>query len=210
MGVVVNVSGPAMDLMLYGDRSNFIGSYLQQQMTNLGPVMNGFGERLVGAVQNSYDFVTDQLTKMGLRQELQSQGLGVIDNYFQSLHTWEEIQNTNLTMQRWVMAQPDVRQLYLDQNIEGYADEYVSLSDEGVGEEHYDYRRVMDGVITEGKEEDEWVVNHYFEDLLVGDRHLEHFEKVDILTTWDAVSYMLNTCDFDFTAKSENPVKINK
>lgn len=210
MGVVVNVSEPGLDLMLYGDRSQFIGNYLQQQIQQLGPVMNSFGERLMGAVQTSYDFVTDQLTQMGLKHELQSQGLGVVDNYFVELPDWEAMQQANLTMQRWVMAQPDVRDLYQSQDIDGYSDEYVDLDEGGIGESHYDYRRVMDGVITDGEEVDEWVIKHYFEDLLPGDRELDHYEKELILNTWEAAKYMLETCDFDFTAKTEEPSKINR
>ena len=47
------------------------------------------------------------------------------------------------------MAQPDIRSLYHKGHCDGYSDTYVDMEPGLVGEQHYDYRRVMDGVVEE-------------------------------------------------------------
>lgn len=211
MGIVVSMSEPSIDLALYGDKSNFLQGYLSNQMQSLGTNLNEFGQKIQNAIQTSYNFVTDTMTQYGLRNELSQAGLDVLDNYYKELTDWVALQEANATMQRWIMTNPTVKQLYIDQNLDGYSGEYQSVSDnEGVGVDDYNYRRVMDGMVDTSKEDDTWVVNHFYEDLLPGDRELEHFEKCAILTSWSASDYMLANCDWDFTCKSEEPVKINK
>lgn len=209
MGLVLNMSEPSIDLAIYGDRSGFLQNYLSQQMQQLGPSLNEFGQRIQNAITTSYNFVTDQLTQFGLRNELSQAGIGVIDNYYQELLDWQSLQTANPTMQRWVMANPTVRQLYLDQNIDGYSEEYKDVFGGGIAETDYNYRRVMDGVIDDSGDNDEWVVKHYFEDINPGDKELDHHEKCLILSTWSATDWLLNNCKFDFTCKSDEPTKIN-
>lgn len=209
MGQVVTLSAPSVDLALYGDRSNFVQDYLQQQINQLGGTLNNFGERIYNSLANSWNFVTDGLTRVGLRTELEQQGLNVVDNYFVECNNWIALQEANLTMQRWIMANPQVRELYLGQDICGYSDEYVDLDPGKMGEDHYDYRRVMNGIIRDEPNGD-YTITHYYEDLHIGDRELEFYEQEPILHTWSAIDYMLGVCDFDFTAKTEEPTKINR
>ena len=101
----------------------------------------------------------------------------------------EGLQQASVGMQRWIMAQPDIRTLYHQQLVDGYADTYVDMHPGVVGSEHYDYRRVLDGIITEGSEEDgyDWVTTQYPDDLYKYDRELTIGEKTDILNIWDIV-----------------------
>lgn len=210
MGMVITMSEPTMNLALYGDRSGFLQNYLSNQLQQLGPNLNAFGQRIYDAMQTSYNFVTDQLVRYGLRSELQSSGISAVDNYYEPLLDWQALQNANATMQRWVMANPTVRQLYLDQNIDGYSGEYVDISGSGIADTDYNYRLVMSGVIQDVGDGDEYVIKHYFQDLLPGDRLLDHFEKEVILDSWAASEWLIENCKFDFTCKSETPVEINK
>ena len=209
MGMVINVSEPAMDLLLYGDKSNLISNYLMQQMQNIQPAFNEFSNRIYQSIQNSYNFVNDKLTQYGLYNQIKQSGVNVLDNYYEELLSFQQLQNANFTMQRWVMAHPEIKQLYVNQDIDGYSETYKNVFDKGVGENDYNYRRVMDGVIV-SNDDDHWVVKHHLEDLLYGDKELDHTEKVKILTTYDAMDWLLGTCKFDFTSKSETPAKINR
>jgi hypothetical protein len=69
-------------------------------------------------------------------------------------------------------------------------DTYVDVEPGLVGEEHYDYRRVMDGVMQD-TEDGGWYAKIYVEDLKEGDRDLSHGEKVDILQTWSRLEYLM-------------------
>jgi hypothetical protein len=208
MGIVLSISEPALDNVLYGNKSSILNNYIQQQMQQLQPAFNDFSGRIYQSLQNSYNFINNKLVQYGIMNELQNSGIQVTDNYYQSLMSFEELQNANYTMQRWVMCHPELRQLYVDQNIDGYSGSYQNVFGKGVGENDYNYRRVMDGVVQD--REDYFVYKHYLEDILENDRELDHYEKVRVLHTHDCITHLLETSNFDFTCKTSEPSKINR
>lgn len=204
MGLVLSMSEPAIDKLLYGDRSNFLATYLQSQLQNIGPAFNAMSEQIRNTLMASYNFVTDKLTQYGIRNELSAAGVNYLDNYYLELLSWQALQQANPTMQRWVMAHPGINQLYVDQNLDGYSDTYTNITGKTVGKENYNYRRATNGVIGD----DGYTL--YYEDLMPGDRELDHYEKDIIQNTYSAIDWMLENCQFDFTNKSEQPTKINR
>ena len=102
------------------------------------------------------------------------------------------------------MSHPQVRQHYLDQNLDGYSDSYSNVFGKEVGKEDYNYRRATNGVIGDDG------YSLYFEDLMPGDRELDHYEKDILQNTFSAIDWMLEQCQWDFTNKSEQPTKINR
>jgi hypothetical protein len=201
------MSAPALDLMLYGNKSELVNNYLVQQMQQVRPAFNEFSNRIYQSLQSSYNFLNDKLVQYGIMNQLQQQGVQMVDNYYMELNSFTALQNANVTMQRWVMHHPQLRQLYLDQNIDGYSDTYQNVFGKDVGEADYGYRRVMDGAIQDT--DNGWVVKHYIEDLLPGDKQPDHREQVIIRHTYDTVDHILSTCKFDFSCKSEEPTKRN-
>jgi hypothetical protein len=107
-----------------------------------------------------------------------------------TLFDLNQMQGASLPMQRWIMTNPTVREYYHLQRCEGFVDTYVDVEPGLVGEEHYDYRRVMDGVMQDA-EDGGWYAKIYVEDLKEGDRDLSHGEKVDILQTWSRLEYLM-------------------
>lgn len=208
MGQVISVSEPGLDMLLYGNKSNILTNYLQNQMQQIQPAFNDFSSRIYQSIQNSYNFINDKLTQYGILNQIQQQGVNVIDNYFEELLSFQRLQNANFTMQRWVMCHPDLKQLYVDQNIDGYSNTYKNVFGKEIGENDYNYRRLYDEVLIDNN--DSWEVKYYLEDLMSGDKELDHYEKVKILNTHDAMSHILSTCKFDFTCTSEEPSKINR
>lgn len=118
----------------------------------------------------------------------------------------EEIQKASTTMQRWIMACPEVRTLYHQQKIDGYSDTYVDKEPDAVGYVHYDYRLVTEGVLRYTYDEDgeingTIISQYWMEDQLEeNDRLLSIDEKVDILSTWDVIRGYLNHTDLDPTS----------
>lgn len=98
-----------------------------------------------------------------------------------------EIQQAKPVMQRWIMAEPIYRQMFHDQRCDGFSNSYVDMEPGVVGEAHYDYRRVMDGLLVDDEEEG-WSMTHYIEDLREGDVDLELDEQLTILSVWDVVA----------------------
>ena len=77
-----------------------------------------------------------------------------------------------------------LRLMYHQQRCEGYTDTYVDMHPGDVGEQHYDYRRVVDGMVME--QDDELVSVQYFDEIKEGDE-LDIDDQVAILRTWDSV-----------------------
>ena len=99
------------------------------------------------------------------------------------LRTIGEVQHAPSSMIAMLMAEPTVRRMYHQQRVDGYSESYTDNQPGKVGEDHYDYRRVVNGVFME--EEGEWVATTYYEDLLPGTGELEFLDQVDILRTWE-------------------------
>lgn len=208
MGRIVELSAPGLDAFMYGDNSNLVGGYIQQQLSYIPQAYNAFSDRMRNALVKSYDFVTSIGTKSRIQSELRSNNLNVLDNYIMPLTSLSDFQQANYTMQRWVMSHPKVKEYYDNQDLDGYSSTYDGdYFGKGYGDNDYNYRRVMDGVVQD--EDDHIVITHYYEDLMPGDSELEWHDRVSILHTYDAIDWMLEVSDIDFTINSDDPPKIN-
>lgn len=107
------------------------------------------------------------------------------------LESVPELQAAKPVMQRYIMAMPMLRELYNQQLCDGYSDSYVDTEPGAVGDNHYDYRRVMNGVVqcytdSDSKGEfDTFKAVTYFEELHPEDHELEFTQKNIILDAWD-------------------------
>lgn len=102
------------------------------------------------------------------------------------------MQQARSVMQRWIMACPDVRQQYHQQRCDGYSDTYIDMHPGQIGMSHYDYRKVMDGVIQDDSEESDWVRRTCYTDAVEeGDVDLSVSDKADILSLWDLIKPMM-------------------
>ena len=123
-------------------------------------------------------------------------------NNIHACFTIEHLQTANPVMQRYIMANPNVRDMYLNNTVEGYAGSYENLHGNNIGERHYDYRRVMDEVVIVHDTHIEY--NHYYEEIPEGDKELTLYEKVDILKTWNLVNQALDAHEMDPTSPVGN------
>ena len=116
------------------------------------------------------------------------------------LHKLEELQNAPNKMVRWLMANPELRRLYHRQQIDGYSERYFDCEPGRVGEAHYDYRRVMDGVAVVDDENDSWQIKLYGDSNDPNDE-LTPIQKTDVLVSWDSALLHLHTKREDVTSK---------
>lgn len=122
------------------------------------------------------------------------------------LQTIGELQHASDIMQRWIMACPDVRTAYYGHRIDGYSDTYVDHEPQRLAEDHYDYRRVTNGVFMTQRDTSQYEARIYYEDVAQGDE-LSFREQVDIMSTWENVKgYILERGD-DPTSKWNNRVQ---
>ena len=110
----------------------------------------------------------------------------------------DKLQSALFQMQRWVMAEPTIRDLYHNQRCDGYSESYNDVEPGVKGTDHDDWRIVNNGFVldvpaeNEG-EEDGWMYRVFFDEIKEGDRELTFGEKVDIHETWDMVKHYIAT-----------------
>ena len=155
-------------------------------------MLTDMGRQFMQRATDVYKQLNDpSITKMARRVVRGMNGL-LSPNTIVDIRTIEDCQNAKPIMQRYLMANPSIRKLYHNQQCDGYSDSYVDLEPGKIGEDHYDYRRVMHGVVTYGTDADgntdpNWVAKMYAEDLEPGDRALDMEEQFAVLVAWDVL-----------------------
>lgn len=194
------------DAVLYGEQSQKNMNFFTNQMQMLSQPLMQANAFFAQTAQNLYDqFNGSEALRIARAAMRAVQGVFMRDQ-IQYLDTLTHCQVAPVTMQRWVMANPVVRQMYHNQEIDGYSETYTDVEPNKVGEDHYDYRRVIDGVVRFDSTDSDvaWEVTSYCEELREGDRNLELFEKADILNTWDIIEHFVKHGKSDPTSVWNN------
>ena len=183
------------DALIYGRQHPGTLQYLEENIQRLGQQMSTYGQTLTDAGRQFYERAQTLYQQFNSDEALRAadQAMRRVKSYFQDelilpLHDLGSIQNASLIMQRWVMAEPSLRQMYHQQQCDGYSDTYVDLYPGQVGEQHYDWRRVHEGlVVADPEDPEDYKVEFFFDDMVAGDRELTLQEQMDITSTWDFV-----------------------
>lgn len=114
------------------------------------------------------------------------------------LRTVDGLQSAEGLMRNYIMANPEVMQLYKDDIIDGYGGEFSALCS-GIGRDNYFYRQATNGVMRqEGNGDDRKWLRTHFQDSI--GNALSFRERVDIHKTWNAVNHHLATTYLDITS----------
>ncbi len=188
-------SDASFDALLFQNQSPMVQQYIQNQLTNFSETLTDIGRRFVETSKDLYEKVNDsnalRLAKAAVRM---AKGM-FHPNAIIPLESIEDVRAAQPLMQRYIMAEPSLRQQYHKQLVDGYSDTYTDIDPGVFGENHYDYRRVMSGFVEDIKEEDGsdgWVSKNYYDELRGDDRELDFTEQHAILLTWGVVRLALN------------------
>lgn len=196
---VVSGGTAAWNAIAYGQQNPLNLGYFKQQLENIGTNLNEQAKVFYQDVQDLYNKFNSSEAMRLMRSAMKSAASLFNDNIIRPLTTVDELQNASLQMQRWIMANPVIRQMYHDQQCDGYSDTYVDIEPGKVADQHYDYRRVMDGIVV--CNEDAEYFTEYFEDLYEGDRDLILSEQSDVLRTWEVLEAMVKAMKDDPTSQ---------
>lgn len=172
--------------------------YIVKQFENLPSTITDMGRRFIDEAYTIVNKINDSTAMAIARNALQKAGSFVYMEFIKPIFSPKEIQEAPMHMQRWLMAEPSIRKEYIKGRVAGFKDSYQDKDPGVVGEDHYDYRRVMDGVLYQDEKGDYWIDTH-FEDLDEGDEELSHDEKFDILQTWEAARSLMKIYRSDLT-----------
>jgi hypothetical protein len=182
----------AFNAFVYPEKHPSGVQFLKNQFSNFTGVLTSTANDFIQASRQQVERFTSNASVDFARNMLKSvMGTTTITtDRITQLFDVQQFQGASIPMQRWVMANVHTRDLYHQQRCEGYSDTYVDVQPNIVGEGHYDYRRVMDGVMR-FDQDGGWYAKCYVEDLKEGDRDLTHGEKVDIIHTWSKLEYLI-------------------
>lgn len=181
------------DYLLYPEQNFMNQTYLENQLNNFSNQISDFGRKFLEETKTIYNKINDSSVIRAAKAAIRSVKGIFHPNSIVALVTLDEIRSAQSAMQRYIMAEPTIRETFHLQRCNGFSDTYVDNYPGQVGEQHYDYRRVMDGIVRDVETEEgyDWVATRYFEELVEGDRELTLNEQVSIMTSWDIAKAFL-------------------
>lgn len=191
-----------MDIAAGGHLSNNVASWMQERSRNLMSTVSSTTQNWFNQAKTFYQTISESDALQALRNLTAKADVSWMGNNIHFCNSIEQIQAANPINQRYIMAEPRLREMYLNQSVEGYAGSYENFHGNAIGMAHYDYRRVTDGMVMVNDEHIEW--NDVYENVPVEDRELSLFEKADIIRTWNLVNRALDEHEMDPTSPVGN------
>lgn len=191
-----------MDIAAGGFLDAQTTNWLQHRTQNLMQTASASTANWLNKARTFYTTISESDAMQALRNLTAKVDTSWMGNNIHFCNSLEQIQTANPIMQRYIMAEPRLRDMYLNQSVEGYADSYVNYHGDAIGVNHFDYRRVMDGMAIVTDTHLEW--NDFYENLPEEEKEFTLFEKVDIIRTWNLVNQALDAHEMDPTSPVGN------
>ena len=185
----------SFDMLAFPMQNAANASYIQNQLTNFSQSLTDIGRKFIETSQQIYDRVNDSSVLRAARAAIRVAGGMFHPNEIVQLNTLDELRFAQPIMQRYIMAEPSLRDMYARQQCDGFSDSYANIDPGSKGENHYDYRRVMHGIIVDKVDEggnDTWSATQYYQENRGDDTELPFEEQVAILRTWDIVKLFVD------------------
>jgi hypothetical protein len=186
-----------IDIFAGGHLDQQSSGWLQEQSQFMSTGLSHTAQQFFEQARNMYQVIS-QTDALQVIRNVKAKVGSLWGNDVFAATTLPQIQTANPVMQRWIMALPELRTMYLNQEVEGYGDSYQNFHGHAVGADHYDWRQVMTDVVV--VKPNEWGYTNYCEPTSPGEKPLTLHEKVDILATWNAVKHYLDEADEDPTS----------
>lgn len=191
-----------MDIACGGFLDNNTTNWLTQRSEALMSTVSSTTQNWFNKARSFYTSISEADAIQALRNLTVKADVSWKGNNIYFCNSIEQLQVANPVMQRYIMAEPRLRELYLNESVEGYNDSYVNHHGDSLGTKHYDYRRVTDGVVI--VHDDHAIVNEFYELIPDTDKELDIFEKADIIRTWNMVNRALDANEMDPTSPIGN------
>lgn len=198
MPVIMSGQG-ALGSVLFGQPNQETLSYFETVKDRITQKAGSYAQDFLDVGKQMYDSVYSSRALELSRAAINKAGALFEMDIIKELKTMSEFQVAKPMMVRAIMANPVVRARWQENRCEGYGDNYLDFEPGLIGEDHYDYRRIMNGVVQEAG--NEMVHRIYLEELREGDVQMSAMEQLDILNTWDNVENMMALAAKDPTSE---------
>lgn len=171
-------------------------SFIQNQIQQTSQMLTDTGREFMSFGRDMFEQMHGSAAMARARATVQMVKGAFARDEIRTLHDVEEIRQAPVVMQRYILSQIDLRRLYQDQRCYGYEETYLDAEPNAIGENHYDYRRVMNGVRQEEYDEEGEMISSLIQifpdELHEGDRELKIDEQTHILDTWEEVRRLIS------------------
>lgn len=188
MIMVQEASPEVFNAMLYRNGSQASVDFYQQSQQQFNSQLSDVGREFAVQSQQLYHQLYDSAAMRLAKAAMRKVESIFLSDEIQTITTIGHMQNAPATMRRWIMANPTLRSAYHKQEIHGYGEDYLDMYPGLVGLDHYDYRRVVDGLYQESADGSVDII-YVDEELLPGDKELDIDDIMDITNTWAAVEH---------------------
>lgn len=182
------VGGASFDAVAFGIPSQANLNFLEERLTDFSNTMAGAGRDFINRGLQVFEKYGGSEAIRLAKAAVRSVQHAFDTDCIRELTTIGAVQQAGQKMQRFIMACPEVRQLYHRQQCDGYSNSYIDMEPGSIGHTHYDWRLVNTGIVEETPEDPdyEWSAVNYFDES-ANDVDLTLQEKMEIRSTWDFI-----------------------
>ncbi len=202
MARLIHGDDDTFDYLTYGGHDNRIQRYVSDRLDSLERASSTLfraGDDFISTARESFERFYDSEAVRYARAAIRAVGSIWGSDEIRVITELDKLQSMKPRQQRLVMANPMIRALYHKQKIEGFAESYQDDQPGVIGAEHYDYRRLMHGVVED--DGDDWRSTTYDEELKDEDDFLTPDEQIDAMLTNDATLIFIRKRGKDPTSR---------
>lgn len=186
---VISGGNAAVHALIYGDvhpgTQRFFESQRGQGLRQLTDTARSYWNE----VKDRYGFMATDRTQRIIREVRRQANWAWHGDFIRPLRTVDDLQLAPPSMIRYVMAEPYARTMYHRGQLAGYDEDYTDLQPGKVGDDHHEYRLVMDGIVqideTPDKHGDyQWHADTWFDEYMEDEQPLDFRDQLDIMETW--------------------------
>lgn len=194
----------AFRALMFGTPHPGTVKYMDEQyerVQQISPLLNEAGQQFYAQYQQAWqEFSSAEAIRLA-RAALGKVESALQPNVIRSMWELPHFQNASPINQRFIMANPVVRELFHAQRLDGFSNSYVDYSPKDIGESHYDYRRVIDGIVRETADGG-WQADIFVDDVREGDHPLTIDQQTDAINSWNIIEWYLSLGEDDPTSQS--------
>lgn len=170
------------DMILYPQQHPNNSTWVHQNLHNVNVQLTQAGTEHMLHLQQMNRKLNDESNLRNARNAIKDIQTSLKPNIILPLLSPDNLEHATPVMQRYIMACPEVRQPYQQGRLDWYNESYVDEEEGKIGEDHYDYRMAVSGVV---QDDASYLIS--LEDIREGDRELTPREQADISVTWEYV-----------------------
>lgn len=193
MNPIIYGDDTIMAELTYGGRSDGLIQELRNNLSTMNPLLTEQGKIYAQRAAQVFEAVSGWDAVRAVRKAVQAVTGYIRSDAIGVFGSLELLQTAPPRMQRFIMAIPEVRKLYIDGRVDGYSETYADIQPGVWGRDHYDYRVATHGVVqtTSVGDNIQYEITQYKMDLASWDEPLSQRQTVDLARTWAVAKALL-------------------